>query len=366
LILKSRCWSLAVVVFAVAIAPAVPLARQVSRTTNLPEAALREKMVNYLHQYGFVSPEIPIQVGACESSQDPAYYECQLTVNASGKVSTPTFSISRNGRLLAMSPMYYLGPDTPAEILRNVRVRFKLGTEWQLSDGPLESSPVPGFLETTVTAERNGKKQSQVFYVTADKRFAVLGQLFVIRSPKEIERMINTQDQPHSGPLNAPVTIVEYADLECPMCAHLQPFLENELLPRYGNKVRLIYKDFPLPEHDWSREAAIANQCAFQIDPPAFASYRTSIFAHQAQINITNVRDMLLQLGEQVGIDRLRLAACLDAKTTLSRVEADYNEATRLQVSFTPTCFIDGQPVVGAAPAQDYYRIIDNDLKRAK
>ncbi|MGH9403623.1 MAG: DsbA family protein [Terriglobia bacterium] len=363
--MKTRLWG-AVVATTLFLPSLTVGARQAPRAAALSEAVLRQKIVNYLHNYGYYTPEVQLDPGPFESSQNPAYYECLVTARANGKVASETDSISKNGRYLARSAMYYLGPDTKAEVLRNIRVRFKLGTEWQLSAGPLATSPVPGFLETSVTAERNGKKQSQNFYITDDKHFAILGQLFVLRTPKEVESLINTRNQPHSGPLDAPVTIVEYADLECPMCGHLQPFLENELLPRYGNKVRLIYKDFPLPEHDWSREAAIANQCAYDIDPSAFAAYRTSIFAHQTQINVTNVRDMLLQLGEQAGINQLRLAACLDAKTTLPRIEADYNEAIKLQVNFTPTCFIDGHPVVGAAPPEDYYRIIDEELRSVK
>ncbi len=333
----------------------------------VPQGVLREKIVTYLHNFGYVSPDIAIQTGPLESSQNPAYYECNLTVNNPGKPpSTSMVSVSKSGGYLALSPMYFLGPNTSSEILSSIRVRFKLGSEWQLTDGPLTSSPIPGFFETRVTAERGGKKQSQVFYVTADKRFAVLGQLLVMRSPTAIERLIDTQNQPYSGPANAPVTIVEYADLECPTCARLQPFLENQLLPRYQGKVRLIYKDFPLPQHDWSREAAIAGQCAYRIDPPAFAAYRTSIFAHQSEINVTNVRDKLLEFGEQAGIDRLKLAGCLDSRASEPRVNADYREGEKIQINFTPTCFINGRPVIGFAPPETYYRIIDEDLQHAK
>ncbi|MGH9345317.1 MAG: DsbA family protein [Terriglobia bacterium] len=364
MILKSRLGWAAIV--ALLFLPSLTLgAREVTHATPLPEAVLRQKIVNYLRNYGYYPPNIQVDTGPLESSQNPAYYECHLSAAANGKSASEIDSISKNGRYLARSAMYYLGPDAKAGLLRSIRDRFKLGTEWQLSAGPLQPSAVPGFFQANVTAERNGKKQSQDFYVTDDKRFAVLGQLFILRTPKEVESLINTRNQPHSGPLDAPVTLVEYADLECPHCAELQGFLENVLLPRYGNKVRLIYKDFPIPSHDWSREAAIANQCSYEIDPSAFVPYRTSIFAQQAAINVTNVREMLLNLGEQAGINRLRLAACLDAKTSLPRVEADYNEALRLQVFFTPTCFIDGRPVVGNAP-EDYYRIIDEELRRAK
>lgn len=335
--------------------------------TAVSQSALAAKIVNYLHDYGYYSPEVRIQPGPFESSQNPAYYESVMTLTNNGKTASETVSVSKSGRHLAESAMYYLGPNTDKDIIQAIRVRYKLGTEWHLTAGPLVRSPVPGFLQTTVTAERNGQKQNAAaFYVTPDKRFAVLGRLFYMRNWSENERLIDTHNQPHSGPLNAPVTIVEYADLECPMCSRLQPFLENTLLPRYKNKVCVIYKDFPLPSHDWSHQAAIANECAYQIDPAAFVPYRTSIFAHQTAINAANVRDMLLHLGGQAGINRLRLAACLDAKTSLPRVQAGYDEAVELQVNFTPTCFINGRPVVGMQPAANYYRIIDEDLDRAK
>lgn len=355
--------------WAAAVALLILPAASLATVTHMPppsRAALRQKIVSYLREYGYFTPEVQVQASPLESSQNPGYYECQLAESANGKSSSETVSISKNGRLLARSAMYFLGPNPKNGLLSSIRDRFKMGTEWQLSAGPLEPSPVPGFYQCKVTAERNGRKDSQAFYVTEDRRFAVLGPIFIMRTPKENVSLMNLRNQPHSGPLNAPVTIVEYADLECPMCGHLQPFLENELLPRYGNKVCLIYKDFPLPEHDWSREAAIANQCAYTIDPGAFASYRTSIFANQAGINVTNVRDRLLSLGEQAGIDRLRLAACLDAKSSLPRVQADYEEAVKLQVNFTPTCFINGHPVVGAAPPEAYYKVIDGLLAKAK
>lgn len=332
---------------------------------SLSQATLRQKMFDYLHQWGYITPDIQVNAGPLESSQNPAYYECNLTESYAGKTNSIIYSISKNGRYLASSAMYFLGPDPKEGLLRSIRDKFKLGTEWQLAAGPLSPSLVPGFMQSNVTAERNGHKDSQPFYVSDDKRFGVLGAIYILRTPNEIKAIINTRNQPHSGPLDAPVTIVEYADLECPHCAELQGFLENVLLPKYGNKVRLIYKDFPIPSHDWSREAAIADECAYTIDPSAFVPYRTSIFANQTSINVTNVRGKLLNLGEQAGVNRLQLASCLDAKTSAPRVQADYEEALRLQVFFTPTCFIDGHAVVGATP-DDFYRVIDAELRKTK
>lgn len=365
-VLKSSFWKWIGIVALGAMAPAIILwARPASHSARgtLSENALHARILRVVRERYSIAQNVEILMSPFESSQNQGYYECAVTVNNPNKKGSQVVSISKNGHYLAMSPMFYLGPDTSAEVVRNVRAYFKLGPEWHLTAGPLRDSSLSNFYQTEVTAENNGQKKGSNFFVTKDKHFLVLGPVYIIRSHDEVEQMINKENQPCSGPANAPVTIVEYADLECPSCARLQPFLENELLPRYGNKVRLIYKDFPLPMHTWARKAAIASQCVYQVDSSAFARYRTLVFAHQSEINVTNARDQLLQLAEQAGINRLKLAACMDSNASLSRVEQDVQEGNKLQVMETPTCFINGRMVAGLQPPNAYYEVIDADLQ---
>jgi protein-disulfide isomerase len=341
-------------------------ARSTTRSAALPQSALQQKIVTFLRGKYAIPDKYPVAAGPLESSQNPSYYECTVTVSEGAKNQSRPLSISKNGRYLALTPMFYLGANLNADIIGDTRTFYKLPPTWTITVGSLESSPVPNFFQTAIAFDNNGKKGGATFYVTEDKRYAVLGSVYILRTPREVERLINTENQPYSGGADAPVTIVEYADLECPTCARLQPFLENQLLPRYGNQVKLVYKDFPLPMHDWSREAAIANQCAYQIDPSAYARYRTAIFAHQNEINVANVRDQLLQLGEAVGIDRLKLAACTDSRASLPRIAADMHEAQKLQVDSTPTCFINGKILVGLEPPENYYNAIAEALRSAR
>jgi len=159
---------------------------------------------------------------------------------------------------------------------------------------------------------------------------------------------------------------VEYADLQCPSCARLHEFLEKELLPKYGDKVRVIFKEFPLPMHDWSQTAAIANECVYQIKPEAYAPYRSLIFQNQSGTNAANVRDALLGYADQVGVGRVRLAGCLDSKASLPRVDEGTREAKRLEIGSTPTCFINGRMLVGFPKAEAYYKAVDAALEEAK
>ena len=129
----------------------------------------------------------------------------------------------------------------------------------------------------------------------------------------------------------------------------------------------MIFKEFPLVQiHDWSPAAAIANECVYQIKPEAFAPFRSLIFQNQATTNTANLRDNLLSYADQVGVDRVTLAACLDSKASLPLVDAGANEGKRLGIQSTPTCFINGRMLVGYPSAEAYYTAVDAALKVAK
>jgi protein-disulfide isomerase len=178
---------------------------------------------------------------------------------------------------------------------------------------------------------------------------------------------LKTENEPSQGAANAPVTIVEFSDLQCPMCARLHDFLESDLLPKYPNKVRIVYKEFPLVSiHDWTLTAAVACECAYQIKPGADIPLRSMIYKNQRGITSANVRDLMLSYGEQVGLDRLRFAACIDSKATLPHVEADFKEGQAVGVTSTPTCFVNGKMVVGFSSPEAYYKMVDETLRAAK
>lgn len=326
---------------------------------------LQQKAVQFLREKYGIPDSVQLSPSELSDSANPLYYQMVVTVNDGKQTKTQDVSIARNGRYLVMGNFDALGANTSADILNNIRQTFKIPPTTLLSLGASESSPIPNFYLATVTASSNGNHQSQKFYVTKDKRYLAVGTVFTIMSPGEVQRLLNTRNQPAVGPANAPVTVVEFADLECPMCARVQQFLEQELLPRYKDKVRLVFMDFPLPMHDWSHVAALASQCSYQMKPSVFENYRSMIFAHQAEINVTNVRDLLLQYGEQVGLDRMRLAACVDSKASLPRVEADLHMGNALEITSTPTFFINGKPVVGLQP-ESLFQAIDDAMRQPK
>jgi len=163
------------------------------------------------------------------------------------------------------------------------------------------------------------------------------------------------------------VTLVEYSDLECPMCAKLQDALETDIVPKYGDKLRVVFKEFPLVTiHDWALTGAIAAQCAYQIDPSQYVAFRSAVFKNQESISADHARDMLLHFGAEAGIDNMKLAACIDAKESLPRVEANMREGEALGVSQTPSSYINGKLVVGGPLSVELYKLIDQALHDSK
>ena len=191
----------------------------------------------------------------------------------------------------------------------------------------LRESAYPDFLETTVTVDDGKDKRSQPLFVSKNMRYLVEGSIFNLGGDprEEIVRLISLQDQPTQGPANAPVTLVEYSDLECPVCAHMQEELETDIVPKYGNKLRVVFKEFPLVNiHDWALTGAIAAQCTYQIDPSKYVAFRSAVFKNQASLTAEHARDMLLHFGAEAGVDNLKLAACIDSTGLPSACRSEY------------------------------------------
>ncbi len=274
--------------------------------------------------------------------------------------------------LAAMPALIAQAPTQPAtrdKIIRYVRERFNFPDSVKITMTDLRESVYPDFLETTITVDDGKDKRSQPFFVSKNARYLVDGSIFNLGgdSREEILRLISLEDQPTQGPANAPVTLVEYSDLQCPVCARLQEELETDIVPKYGNKLRVVFKEFPLVTiHDWALTGAIAAQCAYQIDPSKYVAFRSAVFKNQESLSAEHARDMLLHFGAEAGIDNLKLAACIDSRDSLSRVEANMHEGEALGITQTPTTFINGRVLVGGPPSTDIYKLIDEAMRDPK
>jgi len=320
-----------------------------------------EKIVQYVRDRFQVPESFKVTAEPLGDSQFASFLKTTVTTDDGKEKRANDVFITRDGRCFVMGNLFSLHEGSTAELIRCIREATKLPSQTELKIGTFEKTPYPQLLKSVITASEGKSIQTAEVFITNDRRTGILGVVFPFREDV-VRSMIKTKDMPRQGPSNAPVTIVEYADLQCPVCARLHEFVEKQLLAKYGDKIRVIFKEFLIPGHDWSPTAAVANECAYQINPLAFPRYRSLIFANQNVINASNVRELLLGLGNDAGLDRSTLAACMDSKASLPRVEAARQEGRDLGVHATPTSFVNGRIVTGLPSEAAFYKIVDDAL----
>ncbi len=170
---------------------------------------------------------------------------------------------------------------------------------------------------------------------------------------------LNSQQLTEQFFSEAPVTIVEFSDFQCPYCAGEQPILKK-IKRTYGDQVTIIYKHVPLPIHPFAQRAAEASECAR--DQEKFWEYHDLLFDNQDLIS----EELFPQLAQELGLSVSQFNQCLSSGAKKSRVQQDLAEAQSLMISGTPTLFINGQRFVGVQSYEELQQIIDQALAKAQ
>lgn len=154
---------------------------------------------------------------------------------------------------------------------------------------------------------------------------------------------LDVEHQPSFGPADAPVTIVEFGDLQCPSCRAEAPLL-RELIPElFPNKVRIVFKDYPLESiHPWARAASIAGRCIFRQNPQAFWKFYDWDYENQDDITIENIKSKVLGWAAGNGIISAQLESCIDTRATDAEIARNISEGKAAGVRGTPTLFVNG------------------------
>lgn len=226
----------------------------------------------------------------------------------------------------------------------------------------MEASPISG-AKQGVLLDR-GRKVN--FLVSNDGRYAVFGPLedLTVDPFKAVMQKIDLKGRPAKGPADAKVTIVEYSDFQCPFCTRGYETIEKQVLKEYGDKVRFVYKHFPLNFHPWAQPAAVAVECAGDQDPAAFWELYSYYFENQKEVNPQNLKEKSKEVLGKTKIDVKKWEECFDGNKTLQRVQGDMAEGQSVGVSGTPAFIINGRLVSGAQPFQSFKAIIDDELAR--
>jgi protein-disulfide isomerase len=172
-------------------------------------------------------------------------------------------------------------------------------------------------------------------------------------TPTPAAARLTTDDDPATGS----VVIVEFSDIQCPFCAHFHQQTFPQIMENYGDRVRFIYRDFPLESmHPYALPAAEAAECAD--DQGAFWEYLDTLFANQDSLD----SDSLISYAEDLQLDVDEFRECLESGKYEDEVRADLDDGMAYGVSGTPTFFINGRPFVGAQPYDAFEQAIEEEL----
>jgi protein-disulfide isomerase len=222
---------------------------------------------------------------------------------------------------------------------------------------------VPGMrsIQVQFTGERGS--QTQEAWVSMDGKTLIVGRVFdmSVDPYKENLAKMNLEGAPIKGAKDAKVTIVEYTDFQCPFCSRAHVTVE-QLLKDYDGKIKVIYKSLPLNIHNWAEDSAVAATCVQEQNPEAFWKYADYFFKNQATIKKETLNEQVMTLAKENALDEAKLKACIDSKQTLPRVQADMKEAQTLGFSSTPSFVVNGRPLIGAKPIEEFKLVIDSEL----
>ncbi|HET7291289.1 MAG TPA: thioredoxin domain-containing protein [Vicinamibacteria bacterium] len=168
---------------------------------------------------------------------------------------------------------------------------------------------------------------------------------------------VEVADAPTKGSAGAPVTIVEFSDFECPFCVRARATLKR-IAEVYGDKVRIAFRDYPLPNHAKAPKAAEAADCAG--DQGKFWEMHDKLFGASPKLDVADLK----RYAGELGLDAAGFDACLDDGRHAASVKADVEAGAGYGVSATPAFFINGRLLSGAQPFERFAEVIDDELQR--
>src|SRR6266849_6392401 len=265
----------------------------------------------------------------------------QTSTGAAAKPSSPVKSHSA-------APTPSAPTNLPTEEQVNAFLQAQIGwedqTTWKVVS--IKPSKAAGLAEVNVQISGRQGQGGQKFFVSADGKHAVFGDVVPFGKHPFEETRLDLEKKakgPARGPANARVTIVEFSDLQCPHCKEANPTVEK-LLAAEPN-VRFVLQSFPLPMHNWAQKGAAYADCVGRVSQEAFWKFVDGVYAAQAEITAENADQKLTELADQAGVKGADIAACSIQPETQTRVENSINLGKSVDVTATPTLFVNGRPV---------------------
>ena len=215
---------------------------------------------------------------------------------------------------------------------------------WKVSS--IKPAIAEGLAEVTVMITNAQGQSVTVFYVTPDGTHAVAGDIMPFGAKpyapasEALQKGINGTSR---GPEKAPVTIVEFSDLQCPHCKEAQPVIDK-LLAAEPN-ARFVFQQFPLPMHNWAAKGAAYADCIGRSSKDAFWKFVQGTYDEQANITESNADERLTAIADKAGVKGADIAVCVAKPDTKARIDRSIALGQSVGVTGTPTVFVNGRRI---------------------
>jgi len=238
---------------------------------------------------------------------------------------------------------------------------------WKIAS--IKPAPVPGLAQVDVVLASPQGQQGSRFFVAADGEHAVIGDIIPFGA-KPFEPAKKTLEKgitgPSRGPKDAAVTIVEFGDLQCPACKAAQPAIEG--LVAAEPNARFVFQNFPLEMHNWAAKGAAYADCVAQVSNDAFWKFVSKTYEAQSDITAENADAKLTAIADGTGVKGADIATCAATPVPKAHVDASLALGKAVNVTGTPTLFINGRSLgnVANVPAATLKELVDFAAKEGK
>jgi protein-disulfide isomerase len=259
----------------------------------------------------------------------------------------------------------------PSEATVDSFLRQQFGYEadltWKISS--IKPSTIPGLAEVNVVLASPQGQQATRFFVAPDGQHALVGDIIPF-GPRPFDPAKKVLDKgitgPERGPKDAPVTIVEFGDLQCPACKAAQPTIEA--LVAAEPNARFVFQNFPLEMHNWAAKGAAYADCVGRASNDAFWKFVSKTYETQSDITAENADEKLAAIADGAGVKGADIAACALKPETKARVDASIALGKSVDVTGTPTLFINGRRISSfdSRMSDVYKTLVEFGAKQAK
>jgi protein-disulfide isomerase len=228
-----------------------------------------------------------------------------------------------------------------------------IATWYQANQGRLQGAPLDQ-VRQPIRAYLTQERMQGVRGVYVDSLKAKTDVRVMLDPPRQ---KVATANSPSKGPANAPIEMVEFSDFQCPFCLRADPTVQ-QVLKTYGDKIKFVYRHYPLPNHPAARPAAEAAACAGE--QGKFWPYHDLLFANPSKLSDADFK----QHAASLSLNTAQFNNCVDTHKMKPAIDTDVKEGEEAGVNGTPAFYINGRMISGAQPFEAFKKIIDEELSR--